>query len=52
MYRKAGVALESEQLSDEIVLRVARHPEAGLLTLPKLFFLPDLEVHSRSSFEA
>jgi hypothetical protein len=32
MHRKAGVALESEQLSDDVVLRVARKPEAGLVT--------------------
>jgi hypothetical protein len=36
VHRKTGVALEREQLLDDIVLRVARHPEAGLVALPKL----------------
>ncbi len=52
MYRKAGVALESEQLSDDVVLRVARNPEAGQVTLRKLVALSDLDVHSRYSLEA
>jgi hypothetical protein len=52
MHREACVALESEQLSDDVVLWVARNPEAGLVTLLKLVVLPDLDVHSRSSPEA
>jgi hypothetical protein len=47
MHCKTGVALES----DDVMLRVVRHPEAGLVTLPKLVVLPDLDVHSRSSLE-
>jgi hypothetical protein len=52
MYRKTGVALESEQLSDDVILRVARNPEAGLVTLRKLVALPDLDIYSRYSLEA